>query len=393
MYEHITQAGLSELLKLQDRLYLSLYMPVARSFPDQEQNRIRYRNLLRQLHEQLTECSSTHADPALLEPFDALLHEDDLWAKPRDGLAVIGGDGLFKVFSLHQTVEECARIDQQPYLKPLLRVSQSGATYQVLCVTRDAVRLFQGDQHVLDEVALHADVPRNLEQALGTELTDKNQTGNPQGFSRASDRTSGAARHEAGGGGKQDEIDIDRERYFRAIDKAVVAHHTRSGLPLILAALPRNQAAYRAVSHHPHLLEEGIAHDPGLLEAAALRQHAGEIIARRHDAWLDGILERYGAAQGRSLASNDIHEIGEAVFSGRVSVLMVESDRNLPGVVDAQSGVVQLHEVSGESELAGTGADVLDQLIPRAVQNGADVVVLPPGLLPGESGAAAVFRF
>lgn len=393
MYEHITQADLSELLKLQDSLFLSLYMPMARSFPDQEQNRIRYRNLLRQLREQLGSGNNSSADPALLEPFDALLHDDDLWSQPRDGLAVIGGEGLFKVFSLHQTVEESVRIDQQPYLKPLLRVSQSAGTYQVLCVTRDAVRLFQGDQHVLDEVDLHDDVPRNLEQALGTELTDKNQTGNPHGFSRAADRTSGAARHEAGGGGKQDEIDIDRERYFRAIDKAVVEHHTRSGLALILAALPRNQAAYRAISHHPHLLAEGIAHDPGLLDAAALRQYAGEIITRRHNARLDGILERYGAAQGRSLASNDIAEIGEAVFAGRVSVLMVESGRNLPGMVDVQSGAVQLYEAPGESEPASTGADVLDQLIPRAVQNGAEVVVLPPGLLPGENGAAAIFRF
>lgn len=391
MYDHITQADLSELLKLQGKIFLSLYMPMARSFPDQEQNRVRYRNLLRQLRDQLESCSSASADPALLEPFDALLQDDDLWGKPRDGLAVIGGEGLFKVFSLHQTVEEDVRIDRQPYLKPLLRVSQSAGTYQVLCVTRDAVRLFQGDQHLLGEVELHPEVPRNLEQALGSELTEKNQTGNPHGFSRAADRTSGAARHEAGGGGKQEEIDIDRERYFRAIDKAIVEHHSRAGLPLILAALPRNQAAYRAVSHHPQLLEEGIAHDPGLLDAAALRQHAGEITARRHAAWLDSMLERYGAAQGRSLASDDITEISEAVFSGRVALLMVESGRHLPGVVNGQSGAVQLYE---EPEQGGpVGADVLDQLIPRAAQTGAEVVVLPPGLLPGENGAAAVFRF
>ena len=391
MYQHITQSDLTELFKLQGQRFLSLYMPMARSFPDQEQNRVRYKNLLRQLHEQMK--AQADADQTLLEPFNALLHDDDLWNSPRDGLAVIGGDGVFKVFSLHQAVEECVRIDQQPYLKPLLQVSQSAGSYQVLCVTRDAVRLFQGDQHVLDEVDLHADVPRNLEQALGTELTEKNQTGNPQGFSRASDRTSGAARHEAGGGGKQDEIDIDRERYFRAIDKAIVEHHTRSRLPLILAALPRNQAAYRAVSHHPHLLEEGIAHDPGLLDAAALRQHAGEIITRRHNAWLDGILERYGAAQGTGLVSNDIAEIGEAVFAGRVSVLMVESGRHLPGTVDEQSGAVQLQEIAEEDAPNATDADVLDHLIPQAARNGAEVVVLPPGLLPGDSGAAAVFRF
>ena len=138
MYQHITQSDLAELFKLQDQRFLSLYMPMARSFPDQEQNRVRYKNLLRQLHEQMKAQAET--DQTLLEPFDALLHDDDLWNSPRDGLAVLGGDGVFKVFSLHQAVEECVRIDQQPYLKPLLQVSQSAGTYQVLCVTRDAVR-------------------------------------------------------------------------------------------------------------------------------------------------------------------------------------------------------------------------------------------------------------
>lgn len=390
MYEHITQSDLSELLKLQGQPYLSLYMPMARSFPDQEQNPVRYRNLLRKLRDQV-ENGSANADPALLEPFDALLHEDELWRSPRDGLAVIGGSGVFKVYSLHQPVEELVRVDQQPCLKPLMRISQSGGAFQVLCVTRDAVRLFQGDQNVLEEVELHPDVPRNLEQALGDELTAKNQSGNPHGFSRAADRTSGAARHEAGGGGKQDEIDIDRERYFRAIDKAIVEHHARSGLPLILAALPRNQAAYRAVSHHPTLLDEGIAQDPGLMDAAGLREEAATIITRRHNASLDSALERYGVAQGQKLASNDIGEIGEAVFAGRVSLLLVESGRDIPGTVDMQSGAVQL-DGEPDGEMA-TGADVLDQLIPRAVQNGAEVVMLPQGLVPGSSGAAAVFRF
>ncbi|MFA5678570.1 MAG: hypothetical protein WC953_09220 [Pseudomonas sp.] len=392
MYQHITPADLPELLKLQGQTFLSLYMPMARSFPDQEQNRVRYKNLLRELRRQL-DGDSDPARLAMLEPFEALLHDDAVWASPRDGLAVIGGDGVFKVFSLYQAVEEQVRVGHQLYIQPLLRVSQSAGAYQVLCVTRDAVRLFQGDQHVLHEVDLHPDVPRNLEQALGDELTGKNQSGNPHGFSRAADRTSGAARHEAGGGGKQEEIDIDRERYFRAIDKAIVEHHGGSGLPLLLAALPRNQAAYRAVSHHPQLLEEGIAHDPGLLDAAALREHAAEIITRRHNAWLDSLLERYGAARGGGLASDDIAEIGEAVVAGRVSVLMVESGRNLPGRVDTQSGAVQLDDATGDGKANGAGPDVLDQLIPHAMQNGAEVVILPPGLLPGESGAAAVFRF
>jgi hypothetical protein len=41
-----------------------------------------------------------------------------------------------------------------------------------------------------------------------------------------------------GQGGKKDEIDGDAERFFRAVDRAVLEHHSRpSGLPLMLATL------------------------------------------------------------------------------------------------------------------------------------------------------------
>ena len=390
MYQHITRAALAELLKLQGQTFVSLYMPMERTFPEREQNKVRYKNLVRQLREQL-EGGAAAAEHTLLQQFEALLNEDDLWNTPRSGLAVLAGEDLFKVFSLHQGVEERIRVDRQPYLQPLLRISQLAESFQILCVTRDAVRLCEGDRHVTHQVELHPSVPRNLEEALGSELTDKNQAGFPGGFSRAAEKAGGMARHEAGGGGKQDEIELDRERYFRAIDKAITEHHSRPDLPLILAALPRNQAAYREFSHNPQLLEEGIPLDPSLLEAAELRRHAGEIMARRHSAWLDGVLERFGAAKGKQLACESLAEISEAVYAGRVALLMVESGRSVPGVVNPQNGEVDLYDADGDA--TQSGADVLDQLIPRAVQNGAEVVVLPKGMMEGSAGAAAVFRF
>lgn len=390
MYEHITRAALAELLKLQGQTFVSLYMPMERTFPEREQNKVRFKNLLRQLREHL-EGATAPTEHKLLQQFEALLNEDELWNTPRSGLAVLGSENLFKVFSLHQVVEERVRVDRQPYLQPLLRISQLAESFQILCVTRDAVRLCEGDRHVTHQVELHPSVPRNLEEALGSELTDKNQAGYPGGFSRAAEKAGGMTMHEAGGGGKQDEIDLDRERYFRAIDKAITEHHSCPGLPLILAALPRNQAAYRAVSHNSQLLDEGIPMDPSLLEAAELRRQAAEIMTRRHSAWLDGILERYGAAKGKQLACESLPDIGEAVYAGRVSLLLVESGRSVPGVVNPQSGAVELYQTDGDA--GQSGADVLDQLIPRAVQNGAEVVVLPKGMMEGSAGAAAVLRF
>lgn len=51
----------------------------------------------------------------------------------------------------------------------------------------------------------------------------------------------GGIRH--GQGDRNEEIDLDIERFFRAVSRAIYEHHSKpSGLPLILAALPEYHA-------------------------------------------------------------------------------------------------------------------------------------------------------
>ena len=52
-------------------------------------------------------------------------------------------------------------------------------------------------------------------------------------------------------------MDLDAERFFRAVDRAVLEHHSRpSGLPLILAALPEHHSLFRPLSENSFLVSE-----------------------------------------------------------------------------------------------------------------------------------------
>jgi hypothetical protein len=65
-----------------------------------------------------------------------------------------------------------------------------------------------------------------------------------------------------GQGGKKDEIDGNAERFFRAVDRVVLEHHSRpSGPPLMLAALPKHHHLFRKVSHNPFLMASGLMVD------------------------------------------------------------------------------------------------------------------------------------
>src|SRR5690606_38219621 len=105
----------------------------------------------------------------------------------------------------------------------------------------------------LDEVELATDVPRTLKDALGDELTEPHTSVASSGAAG----TGGAMHY--GQGQKKDEVELDNERFFRAIDRAILEHHSRpSGLPLILAALPEHHAMFHKVSHNPFLISASI---------------------------------------------------------------------------------------------------------------------------------------
>ena len=90
MSERISRNTLNELIKMEKQTCLSLYMPTHRSFPEREQNPIRYKNMLRGLRERL-QAQLPDVDAAgLMRPFDALLEDHDFWIHQRDGIAVVG---------------------------------------------------------------------------------------------------------------------------------------------------------------------------------------------------------------------------------------------------------------------------------------------------------------
>ena len=388
MSEPITRDTLTDLVKLEEQICLSVYMPTHRTVPERDQDPIRYKNLLRELRAKLGTRYPDADHDALLEPFEALLDDRDFWIYLRDGLAVLGGERFFKVFPLQRRVPEIASVDIHPYLKPLLRVAQSADRYQVLCLARDEVRLFEGNRDVLDEVQLIEAVPRNQNDALGADLTEATQSGNPGGYSMASERGD-PMMHEAGGSGKQDEIDLDRDRFFRKVDVAIAEHYSNpSNLPLLLVALPENQSVFRAATHNQHLVKDGSEVDPASLSLEELRQRSWEVMSKQYRERLDGIVDRYGVSRGQGLASDRVEDIGQAAVAGRISTLLVEAERVIPGELDQQSGEVHINGAAEEG-----GHDVLDQLIPRVLQNGGEVIVVPADQMPVETGAAAVYRF
>lgn len=384
----ITTDHLTELLADHAPPCISLYQPTHRNHPENQQDPIRYRNLLAEMENSLRQKYPTREVRTLLEKFQALAQNDRFWNHRTDGLAILSSPDTFEVFDLQRTVPELLVVADSFHTKPLLRVLQSADRYQILALNRQEAKLYEGNRYALDPVEL-TNVPSTITQALGEELTEPYMTVASYGAGAARAAGGGATPSIHAHGGKKDEVDIDRDRFFRAIDRAILEHHSRpSGLPLMLATLTEYHAPFREVSHNPFLMADGIMMNSDAVSLDQLRAEAWRSVEPVYLERLAKLVESYQTARSRRWGSDDLAEVAQAATAGRVGTLLVEDDRQIPGKIDRATGQIQSDDLSDPQV-----DDLLDDLAETVLRKKGEVVVVPTERMPSETGLAASYRF
>ena len=375
---------------------LSLYQPTHRMHPDNAQDPLRFRNLVKQLAASLRATYPARDIPALLRPFEALAEDREFWNHTGDGLAVLGAQDFFRVYRLQRPVAELAVVAESFHVKPLMRIVQSADRYQILGLNRHAFEVFEGNRDALEQLPPIAGVPQTAEELLGKPSDDRegaHRTYGADGAAAVTPRGASVAqdaRHSTGHGTdvKQDADDRDTEQFFRAVDAAVLKHYSPSGLPLILAALPQHHHLFRAVSTNASLMDEAIDVHPGALSLDALRERAWQVVQPHYLQRLAGLVDSFGAAASNGRGAGDLRGIAEAAVAGRVETLLIEADRLIPGRIDAASGKIRTADLAHPDV-----DDVLDDLGEIVLKKRGEVIVVPRERMPTSTGAAAIFRF
>jgi len=374
-----------ELLLNCDPPCLSLYQTTHRRHPDNQQDPIRFRNLVKVLEESLLQQVPKQDVRLLLEPFLALADDRDFWNHTLDGLAVLGAKGIFRVYRLQRPVAELVIVADSFHTKPLMHILQSADRYHVLGLNRQEIKLFEGNRDALYEIRLHQDVPRKLTDALGEALTDPHLTVASYGGAGGSQ----APMHH-GHGGKKAEADIDAERFFRTIDRGILEHYSQpSGLPLILAALPEHHHMFHEISANPYLIDESIdIHPDALSSMDELRVRAWQLIEPHFLARLATLVEEFGNAKSEGLGDDDIAQVARSVVGGRVATLLIEACREIPGRINAATGEIEFDKLAHPEV-----DDLLDDLGMLALKTGGQVVIVPTERMPTKTGIAAIYRY
>ena len=347
----ISTDALKGLCALTQSPCLSLYQPTHRSQPDNTQDRLEFRCGVAALSQALVSTGGTHDAQTLLEPFHHLAEDADFWDHTLDGLAVFASPLGSRAFVLPHRVPVQTMVGSVFHTAPLRRFLQSVDRYQVLCLSHDQARLFEGNRDALEELVLGPEVPANADQVRISE------------------------------GGA-----LDEERYFRALDLALLKHHSKpSGLPLILAALPEHQHRFRQLSQNKRLLPVGLDVHPGAMNIRALSIMAWHVVEPQHNARLQVWIDAFVVARAQGRSSDDVRKTALAAAQGRVGLLLIESDKSVSGQFDRRNGHI------GESNNP-FGHDVLDDIAELVESQGGAVRVIPAAHMPTRSGLAAAMR-
>jgi hypothetical protein len=381
---------IQDLLAEQQPPCVSIYQPTHRQYPQSRENPIRYKNLVREIERSLPPAGEQESNGrgarSILKRLEALIDDKDFWMHRQDGLGVLATVDAFYTFDLPRSVPELAIVADSFHIKPLIRILQSADRYHVLGIGLHKAQLFEGNRDALFPVEL-TDVPAEMTEALGAELSEPHRSVRPNTRAGGGGGTGTTVHY--GQGSKKDEVDIDRDRFFKIVDQGILDHYSQpTQLPLVLCALAEHQGAFRQLSQNRYLVSEGITANPESLTIEEMRTKAWKCIEPRYLQRLAELVDKYQVAASRALGSDELQQVAAAAIAGRVGTLLVEAERQIGGRVNRENGAIQYDDIRN----AGTD-DVLDDIAELVLRTGGDVVSVPKERMPTTSGLAASYRF
>jgi Bacterial archaeo-eukaryotic release factor family 7 len=375
---------LKALMERREGPCVSVFMPTHRRGAETQQDRIRFKNLLKQAEERLTHNGLRVPNAKeLLQPAQALVQDSLFWSHQSDGLAVFFSREGARQYSLPFKFEELVVVADRFHVKPMLPLLSGDGRFYVLALSQNEVRLLQGTRYSVDDLDLDG-IPQGLEAALRLDTPEKQiqWPARPQGGTGKS----GPVFHGHGGGPDDPKESI--LHYLRQVDKGLHDLIGNDQAPLVLAAVDYLFPIYKEANTYAHLLEQGIPGNPEGLTAQQLHAQAWNIIEPHFQKAQQGAVSQYNRLAGTGRTSRDLEVIVKEAYHGRVDVLFVAIGVQRWGSFDPDTDAVHWHDKAEPSD-----EDLLDFAAIQTFLNGGTVYAVEPENVPDDRHLAAIYRY
>jgi len=382
-----TRDNLNSLMEEAEGPCISIFMPAHRTSAETQQDKIRFKNLLREAEEKLAAMGRKGFDPQdFLEPANRLLGENSFWQHQIDGLAVFVSPGVFQHFRVPISFSELVVAAQRFHLKPLIPLLNDNGRFYILALSQNEVRLYRCARDHVTELQSET-IPSNIREALKYDDREKQlqfHPGTPETAGRTDRRAAMFHGHGAGTDDTKDRI----LRFFRRIDSGVRDLLKKENAPVVLAGVDYLLALYRKASSYTGLCEQAVAGNPEGFSIKELHEQAWKIAESLFHEVLNDAAARYRQLAGTARAADDLREIIPASHHGRVELLFVAISIQQWGVFDPLSDSVTIHERREPGD-----EDLLNLAALQTMRNGGTVYAAELDEIPDTACAAALFRY
>lgn len=377
----LTRAEMNELMAVRGGPCVSILMPTHRAGSDKDQNRIRFRNHVKEAEGQLRDIGVRGPEAErILATAQSMSRDDFFWERMADSLVVFLDPHGSTVLRLTVPVEDLVTVADRFTFTPLIPAMDPGTHFWLLALSENEVRFFKGGRFGMGVVDLR-DAPGSLEDAFKFTVFEHPGT---RGIRK---RRPGVFKGHSVGGREVEDMKQVRA-YFRQIDHALRDVLSTESAPLVLAGVEYLIDAYRHETSYRHVLPQGIHGNPERTPVAELHAAAWAAVeptlteSRRRD------LDRMEEALGKGQGSASLKEIFPMAVQGRVDTIAVAEGCHEWGKVDETGRVVEQN-----AEQHPGDEDLLDHAALRTWTTDGTVYVVSRDEVPGESTVAARFRY
>jgi len=364
-----TESTIRQLAEQRNPFSVSIYLPTSPLPSESDAARIELGNLVATAADQLRDAGASREFIQNLEhSITDLIEDPQFWSYLSHTLVIFAADGRVQTFRVPNRLPVSVEVSDRLHIKPLVRAITFPQSAFVLAISQNAVRLVEitadAGAHTVDV----ADMPRDAASAVGlASISGRSPSGRIQG---------------------SEGLKVRLGQYSRAVDAAIRATVTASGIPLILATSEPLTGIYRGVNNYDGLVEQTIEGNPDDVSDDALASEARGILDGLHAAVLAKVQQDITARFAHGRAVEDLTDIARAATFGAISTLVVDMDHFGSGTIDEVSGAITVDKADD-----AVNYGIVDEIVRRALASGARVFVVRGDDVPGGGPAAANVRF
>jgi|AntDeeMinimDraft_5_1070356.scaffolds.fasta_scaffold04491_2 hypothetical protein len=377
----ITEETILTLVEEADNPSISIYLPTHVKGEEVKQDPIRFKNLLNKAEEQLQEnkIDQTEIDALLKEP-RKLLDQPLFWQHADKGLAVFITEDQFEYYRVPLNFKEQVLVEDHFLITPLLPMTTMDGTYCILTLSQKNIRLLKCTRDSVEPIALE-ETPTSLEEFLKYDVNEKHlQHHSGQGGK------SRAIFH--GQGGAEDTNTHEIINFLKTVENEVTSVLGKRNDPLVLVGSNEAVAEYKKVNHYSRLMDDTIITNPDPLSDEKINKKGWKVIKSFFVKGMYDDMERYADLTGSDKQSDNLSQVVEASYYGKVESLFVPIGEQSWGWFDRERDTVH-----HSAERQNGEHDLINMAAIKTLSQGGNVYALEKDDMPRQKSIAAIFRY